>query len=82
MAFDKESAADCRAVDRWERPECFVIVNGKDVGLEQIRAGLDWWCRQYTNNQTPQEREDYERTKFDAKTHRFGLWAHRNPIEP
>ncbi len=82
LAFGKQASPDCRAVDRWGRRDCLVTVDGRDVGLEQVRAGMAWWYRQYAKEQTPKEREGYERAEFDAKTHRQGLWADKNPIEP
>lgn len=82
LAFDREASAECRKTDRYGRSICVVRVNGKDVGLEQIRNGMAWWYRQYAKDQTAQEREEYERAEFEAKAHRLGLWADKNPIEP
>lgn len=82
LAFDREASAECRKTDRYGCSICVVRVNGKDVGLEQIRAGMAWWYRQYAKDQTAQEREDYEQADFEAKSHRVGLWADKNPVEP
>lgn len=53
-----------------------------DAGLVQIRSGLAWWYRQYANEQTPKDREEYEVAEFEAKTHRLGLWAEKLPVPP
>jgi endonuclease YncB( thermonuclease family) len=49
LAFDKQAKADCYKVDRYRRLVCTVYVDGKDVGLAQIDAGLAWWYRKYAN---------------------------------
>jgi endonuclease YncB( thermonuclease family) len=38
-----------------------------DVNLEQVRAGMAWWYREYAGEQSAQEREDYAREEEDAK---------------
>lgn len=82
MAFNQQASADCRKRDRYQREVCVVSVGGKDVGLEQVRAGMAWWYRQYAAQQTAQERADYEHAEFNAKIHRFGLWNSKNPTPP
>ena len=82
MAFDQPATADCRTRDRYQREICVVTVAGKDVGLEQVLAGMAWWFQRYTSNQTPQERADYQQAEFNAKIHRFGLWNSKNPTPP
>lgn len=58
------------------------MANGKDVGLEQVAAGMAWWYRKYASEQTPQARADYESAEFMAKAKRLGLWADKNPTPP
>ena len=74
--------ADCRITDRYGRNICVVRVNGRDVGLEQIRAGMAWWYRQYAKDQTPREQLDYENAEGQAKSARRGLWSDKDPLPP
>ena len=37
-----------------------VLVDGHDVNLEQVCAGMAWWYRQYAKEQTPDDRQLYE----------------------
>lgn len=53
-----------------------------DAGLEQVRAGMAWWYKQYSKEQAPQDREDYEVAEFNAKVRRLGLWADKDPVAP
>lgn len=82
LTFDQPATADCRKIDRYQRKICVIFVEGKDVGLEQIRKGMAWWYLEYTKDQTPQERADYQQAEFIAKIRRNGLWNSKNPIPP
>jgi endonuclease YncB( thermonuclease family) len=50
LAFGKDAKADCYKVDRYDRDVCTVFVNGQDVGLAQLDAGLAWWFRKYAHD--------------------------------
>ena len=82
LAFNQPTTADCRKIDRYQRQICVVYVEGKDIGLEQIRSGMAWWYQQYKKDQSPQERTDYAQAEFMAKIHRHGLWNSKNPTPP
>jgi endonuclease YncB( thermonuclease family) len=74
--------ADCYKIDRYRRLVCTVYVAGKDVGLAQLDAGLAWWSRNYANEQSPQERLEYEIAEKKAYVDRIGLWQEKNPMPP
>jgi endonuclease YncB( thermonuclease family) len=57
-------------------------VNGKDVGLAQLDAGLAWWFRKYAHEQHPQDRIDYEAAEDRAAADRVGLWQDKDPVPP
>ncbi len=82
MVYNRQAEADCRKIDRYRRNVCVVVVGGKDVGLEQIKAGMAWWYQQYAKEQTQLERLDYEHAESLAKRHRYGLWSGPNPTPP
>ena len=82
LAYNRTAEADCRKIDRYRRNVCVVFVGGKDIGLEQIKAGMAWWYQQYSKEQTKQERIDYEQAEFLARRHRYGLWNSKNPMPP
>ena len=64
-------------IDRYDRDVRTVYVNGKDVGLAQLDAGLAWWFRKYAHEQLPRDRIDYE-----AAEDRVGLWQDKHPVPP
>jgi endonuclease YncB( thermonuclease family) len=82
LVFDRNVRAECHKRDRYGRDVCKVLDGSRDVGLEQIRAGLAWWYRAYASEQTPEDQAAYERTEQDAKAREFGLWREPNPGPP
>ena len=82
LAFNQQVTADCRTMDQRLHKLCVVSIGGQDVGLEQIRAGMAWWDKQYSAQQSAKERADYEQAEFMAKIHRSGLWNSKNPTPP
>lgn len=82
LAYNRQAQADCRKIDRYRRQICVVYVDGRDVGLEQVKVGMAWWYQQYAREQSKQERIDYEHAEFLAKLHRTGLWNSKNPTPP
>lgn len=82
MSADQKATADCRKRGPNRHEICVVTVGGKDLGLEQVRAGMAWRYRQDIAQQTAQERANYQQAEFDAKIHRLGLWTGVNPTPP
>ena len=82
LAFGKDAKADCYKVDRYDRDVCTVYVNGQDIGLAQLDAGLAWWFRKYAHEQLPRDRIDYEAAEDRAAADRIGLWQDANPVPP
>ena len=69
-------------LDRYGRIVGKVIVNGEDVGLRQLQAGLAWWYRQYAREQSPQDRATYAQAEDAARAARLGLWSDPQAVPP
>ena len=82
MVFNRDVTLDCRKNDLYQRKVCAVFVEGFDVGLEQVKAGLAWTSPQYAKDQMPEERESYQAAELQARRGRRGLWAENNPVPP
>jgi endonuclease YncB( thermonuclease family) len=59
-----------------------VLVDGVDVGLEQVRRGYAWHYVKYANEQPAQARLAYAQAEERARAQRVGLWAVAVPIAP
>lgn len=51
VVFQKRVEARCHKRDRYGHQACAVFVGLRDVGLEQIRASMAWWYREYAREQ-------------------------------
>ena len=82
LAQGRVASADCPKVDRYGRAVCRVIIDGVDVGLEQIRRGYAWHYVKYAHEQRAADRERYARAESDARAAHIGLWSFSDPIPP
>jgi endonuclease YncB( thermonuclease family) len=82
LAFNQEAVAECGKVDRYGREVCRVLVDGVDVCLEQIRAGMAWFFRRYAKELPPDRREQYAGAEAQAIGERRGLWAEAATVPP
>ncbi len=82
LALNKLAQLDCYKTDRYQRKVCRVSVEGRDVGLEQVRVGAAWWYRLYAKEQTVAERREYGEAADQARTGKLGLWREQSPVPP
>ncbi len=68
--------------DRYGRLVGKVLLDGRDMNLEQVNAGLAWHYTEYTKEQTPDDRVLYASSENDARAKRMGLWRDPNPVPP
>lgn len=68
--------------DRYGRTVGVIFVDGHDVNLEQVRAGMAWWYRQYAKEQRPDDRKLYELAENEARADKRGLWMDNDPVPP
>ena len=82
MIFGKDVSVSYQKVDQYGRLVGKIILDGKDINLEQVKAGMAWHYKFYEDEQTPEDRELYDRAEAEARAARRGLWQDPNPIEP
>ena len=82
MVFGKRVTVEWTKRDRYQRIIGVVLVNGVDSNLEQVKAGMAWWYRQYAKEQTVPQRAAYEVAENQAQAGRVGLWVDANPVAP
>lgn len=59
-----------------------VYLQGRDVGLAQIEAGMAWHFKQFGYEQTAASRRTYAESEAKAKADRLGLWEDDKPVPP
>ena len=82
MVFNKNVTVETGKRDRYGRELGKVLAGGKDVNLEQVRAGLAWHYKAYERTQPVTDRQAYADAENEAKDAKRGLWADSEPIPP
>jgi endonuclease YncB( thermonuclease family) len=82
LAFGRDAVAECHKVDRYGRSVCRVLVDGLDVCLEQVRAGLAWHFKRYAKEQSEVHRRAYAEAEEAARGARVGLWSVADAVAP
>jgi len=82
MIFDKDVGVSYQKIDQYGRIVGKILLDGKDINLEQVKAGMAWHYKFYEDEQTPEDRELYARAEDEARAARRGLWQDPNPVEP
>ncbi len=68
--------------DRYKRIVGKIIHDGRDVNLSMVRAGMAWWYRKYSKEQSLVDRGLYAAAEAKARFSRVGLWADPGPVAP
>ncbi len=68
--------------DRYRRIVGFVLVDGQDVNLAQVKAGMAWFYRYYQKELSAENRKLYAQAEDEARANKKGLWQDKNPIPP
>lgn len=82
QVFGKTVNIESNKKDRYGRFLGRVIFNGTDVCLEQIRAGLAWHYKRYSNEQSESLRREYADAESQARQLKIGLWSEPTPVAP
>jgi micrococcal nuclease len=76
LAFGKVADVDVRDVDRYGRLVARVYVDGEDLSLALVQAGLAWHFTRYSSD------PELARAEVQAREARVGLWSHPNTVPP
>ena len=82
LIFGREVTVAYDKTDQYGRLLGKVMLDGRDINLEQVKAGMAWHYREYDREQTPEDRELYARAENEARAARRGLWVDASPIAP
>lgn len=82
MVLHKTVLIDYKKRDKYQRVVGKVLLDYKDISLEQIKRGLAWHYKKYENEQELIDRSVYANHEYAAKHERRGLWTDKNSIAP
>jgi endonuclease YncB( thermonuclease family) len=76
LAFGRVATVTVQGRDRYGRTLGRVVVDGADVGLEQVRAGFAWHYVEYSKDPA------LARAEAEARRARRGLWQAGDALPP
>jgi endonuclease YncB( thermonuclease family) len=82
MVFGKDVSVFYNKTDQYGRLVGKILLDGKDINLEQVKAGMAWHYKEYEREQPPEDRETYAGAEDEARQARRGLWRDPDPVEP
>lgn len=83
LVYGKTVIVEFVKFDKYQRMVGKVFApDGSDVCLGQLRAGLAWWYRKYSREQTADDRQAYEAAETEARAAGRGLWSDSEPVPP
>jgi endonuclease YncB( thermonuclease family) len=59
-----------------------VLLDGRDMNLEQVVAGFAWQHEEFPAEQSARDRQLYEAAEAHARKLKFNLWSGTNPTPP
>lgn len=71
-----------RKHDKYGRTVGTILLDGHDMNLAQVRAGLAWHYKQYQHEQSPTDRTTYAHAESAARSAHLGLWRDPDPVPP
>src|ERR1044072_2218329 len=69
-------------LDKYRRTVGTIMLDGHDVNIEQVKAGLAWHFKKYEDEQNPEDRKTYAVAEQQARAAKLGLWQDPNPTPP
>jgi endonuclease YncB( thermonuclease family) len=69
-------------IDKYRRTVGTIMLDGRDINIEQVKAGLAWHFKKYEDEQKPEDRRTYAAAEQAARSAKLGLWKDLNPTAP
>jgi endonuclease YncB( thermonuclease family) len=82
MVFGKDVTVTYDKTDQYGRLVGKIVLDGRDVNLEQVKAGMAWHYKEYEREQPLEDRQIYARAEDEARQARRGLWRDPDRVEP
>lgn len=82
LVYGKQVIVEGEKIDRYGRLVGKVMVEGQDVNLSQIKAGMAWHYKLYQREQSPADQKTYSDAEGIARLSKLGLWSDAEPVPP
>lgn len=82
MVLGKQVTIVWTKLDKYRRTVGTIMLDGHDINIEQVKAGLAWHFKKYEDEQNPEDRVTYAAAEQQARSAKLGLWQDPNPTPP
>ncbi len=82
MVLGKQVSILWTKVDKYRRTVGTIMLDGRDVNIEQVKAGVAWHFKKYEDEQSPTDRRTYAAAEQTARAAKLGLWKDGIPLAP
>jgi len=82
MVMGKQVTIVWNKVDKYRRTVGTIMLDGRDINIEQVRSGVAWHFKKYEDEQSPADRQIYAAAELEARTAKLGLWKGATPMTP
>lgn len=82
MVLGKQVSILWTKVDKYRRTVGTIMIDGRDINIEQVKAGMAWHFKKYEDEQEPKDRLTYAAAEQQARVTKLGLWQDANPTVP
>lgn len=82
MVLGKQVTIVWTKLDKYRRTVGTIMLDGQDINIRQVKAGLAWHFKKYEDEQEPEDRTKYAAAELEARSAKLGLWKDPNPTPP
>jgi endonuclease YncB( thermonuclease family) len=79
LVLGKEVEIYWNKVDKYRRTVGTIMLDGRDVNIEQVKGGFAWHFKKYEEEQPAQDRITYSAAEQKARAANLGLWQEHDP---
>lgn len=82
LIFGKTVLVQVLKRDKYNREVAKILLDGKDINLQQVKDGFAWHYKEYQREQTADDRILYALAEEEARLAKRGLWFDAEPQTP
>ena len=82
LVAGRQVAVEADKTDRFGRSVGKILLEGRDINLAMVVAGLAWHYKKYEREQPAYDRLLYSRAEHEAREGRLGLWRDVETMAP
>ncbi len=82
LIFGKTVTFQVLKRDKYNREVAKILLDGKDINLQQIKDGFAWHYKDYQREQTADDQKLYAVAEEEARQTKRGLWFDAQPQKP